>query len=281
MKANPSQHHSFCTLGIDLASSAEKTAFVHLKWTPLSSSNHWSKYQGEMVHLHLHATDQDILSYTARSSYLVGLDAPLGWPKCFIDYISTPLSLLSQPLSAPLAQALSPSLKAYQPWTADFRDQMRYRQTDLYTRSILGRWPLSVSTDYLSLVGLRARGLLRAWHIQEITGQDGVYEVYPAVALKRWNLKHRSYKGKEKSKLREEILAQLLDQPHPLSLTPSQKSQLIESDHGFDAFLCSLITFYAYLGYCDIPLTTQEKEASLQEGWIYIPFNFKRLNSNE
>lgn len=248
------------TLGIDLASAADKTAFALVEWTPkIAFPTHPSDYHGQLTQLNLQGSDSDLLQFRPHSRCLIGLDAPLGWPTPFIEYISTPLSELSRH-----------SDKA--PWTPSIRDQMRYRQTDRYTRSVLGRWPLSVSTDYLSLVGLRARGLLRAWEISNITGQEYLFEVYPAVALKRWGLTHRGYKGKgiEKEQLRRSMLT-TLSASFELTLSSYFQDQLIQSDHGFDALICCLITWYAHFSLCDLPSTEKEIEASQHEGWIYIP----------
>ena len=144
------------TLGIDLASAADKTAFAQIEWIPkVSFPAHLSDYQGQVTQLALQGSDSDLLQFSPHPHCLIGLDAPLGWPTSFVSYISTSLSDLVK------------NAEKSQIWTPDYRDQMRYRQTDRYTRSVLGRWPLSVSTDYLSLVGLRARGLLRAWKVSK------------------------------------------------------------------------------------------------------------------
>ena len=138
------------TLGIDLASAPDKTAFALIEWTlSESTSTHPLDYKGQLIQLCLQGSDHDLLHFHPDEHFLIGLDAPLGWPASFVQYISTPLDQLKS--------SESPA----QVWNPTFRDQFRYRRTDYYTRSVLGRWPLSVSTDYLSLVGLRARGLLR------------------------------------------------------------------------------------------------------------------------
>ena len=249
------------TLGIDLASASDKTAFALVEWTrPTSNSRHPRDYKGQLVQLCLQGSDHDLLQFHPSEQCLIGLDAPLGWPASFVQYISTPL------------KDLKSFARPAQVWGPEFRDQFRYRQTDYYTRSVLGRWPLSVSTDYLSLVGLRARGLLRLWDISNITGEDFVYEVYPAVALKRWGLVHRGYKGstENKVKIRQEMLIQL---SHLFSIhIPTHfKIQLVQSDHGFDAFICALITLYASLDLCDLPSDDSIQQLSQHEGWIYIP----------
>src|SRR5207253_2579261 len=59
-------------------------------------------------------------------------------------------------------------------------------------------------------------------------GHGRFVEVYPAAALKRWGLPHRSYKRRDQRVVREEILAALARDWLDLA---AARAQLLDSDH--------------------------------------------------
>ena len=65
------------TLGVDLASAAEKTAWCLLEWREGGA---------EVVDLQLGADDAALVE-AARSADHVGVDAPCGWPRAFVQML--------------------------------------------------------------------------------------------------------------------------------------------------------------------------------------------------
>ena len=84
----------------------------------------------------------------------------------------------------------------------DWRRRLALRETDLVTRDLTRLVPLSLATDRIGLAAMRCAGLLAhltaAGRPVDRAGTGVVVEVYPAAALKHWDLTYRGYKGAAK-----------------------------------------------------------------------------------
>ncbi len=226
------------TLGVDLASQAEKTTTCVIAW----ADDH-----AVVTHLGLNASDVQILQL-AHECDVVGIDAPFGWPKPFVELVTQ---------SYPAAD-----------WSPMRRDELCFRTTDHRVTEILGRWPLSVSGDKLGMVAMRCSGLLQKLSVDDRSGVGPVFEVYPSVALASWGLQSRGYKGKSLASL-----APLVDEFLALARLglSVQDRRLCESvDHVFDALVSSIIARVAALGHTIAPSSTEARIA-FTEGWIAVP----------
>src|SRR5215207_8995480 len=117
------------TLGIDLASQPLKTATCEIEWSD-GCATPFPPVVGR--------TDQDILTQAGRCD-AIGIDAPFGWPQPFIEFLVRRHSHGHSSIS----------------WSATHRDALCFRMTDVRVRKALGRWPLSVSSDRISVTAMR------------------------------------------------------------------------------------------------------------------------------
>jgi hypothetical protein len=103
-------------------------------------------------------------------------------------------------------------------WPAPDKQSFRLRRTDLHVHDrVLAAtgeklWPLSPSTDRISLTAWRLAGLREAAFTRsrlrfDRAGGDQVVEAYPAAALLLWGLPRAGYKSDPEA--REELLAAL------------------------------------------------------------------------
>lgn len=162
------------TVGVDLAAQRGNTAAVVVQW-----DERGGRCTGDDVYEGL--SDEDIVTLLhgyARAR--VGIDAPFGWPAIFV--------------------------RTVEQWHEDGvwpeeidLHQLRFRYTDRFVRDRVGWYPLSVSTDLISITAFRCARLLRqlAGDLEVSRVGGGVVEVYPAAALAVWGLPHRNYKGQK------------------------------------------------------------------------------------
>lgn len=227
------------TLGIDLAARPRTTATCLLDWS-------------EGVPVVTESTldvDDDQIAELATRADLVGIDCPFGWPEAFVETVS------AHHRHDPLPRG--PDSEA-----------LRLRRTDLEVRDVIGRAPLSVSTDLIGVVALRCARLLETIYGSGLdrSGAAGVAETYPGGALTCWGIDHRGYKraGPEAAARRVEIAAALrrglgVDVGIP-----------VRTDHHLDAFICALLARAVGLG-----LTTaapkELRATARREGWIHLP----------
>src|SRR5262245_13522336 len=118
------------TLGIDLAAQPKNTAACLITW----NSNH-----AKIDALRVGLTDNDLVQL-GESANKIGLDAPLGWPTKFVKVISAYHQ-------GGICEECS-------------NQELRFRATDHHVKTVTQRWPLSVSTDLIGVVSLRAIRLL-------------------------------------------------------------------------------------------------------------------------
>ena len=236
------------TAGVDLASQAAKTAACVIDW---------SDQRATVVELTVGVDDDSISELIGRVSKL-GIDVPLGWPIAFADAMSD----YSSDRMWPIAYRHSDNAS------------YRYRRTDLWVWKNLGTSPpLSVSADRIALPAMRAAALLsRLPHPTARDGSGVVVEVYPAAALRRWDLRSRQYKRKENSDARRELVARLLAETTWLSVDSSGVDLCIASDDALDALVAALVARAAATGLVE-PIPREDLTSALREGWIAVPID--------
>ncbi len=173
---------AFHSLGVDLASQPKDTAVCLLEWGDHSAciQELGRKY------------DDARLVQLASVVQAVGIDAPFGWPRAFVDAVVG---------AGTFAWPHPPG------WPDTLRDRLRYRRTDLHLKSLPEKLqPLSVSSELLGVTAMRCAGLLQGLGVQDRSGQAGIFEVYPEASLRRWGLKTKGYKNKENAHLRAQLL---------------------------------------------------------------------------
>lgn len=238
------------TLGIDLASQPGQTAACLIAW---------ETERAVVERIEAGLDDAALEALVARAD-LTGIDAPFGWPESFVAWLVRSHSgeVSTDEDSAPA-------------WGADHLRRLRYRATDHVVRERMGRWPLSVATDLISIVAMRCTGLLQRLGVRDKLGGDGVVEVYPALALRQWDIPAAGYKGSGKDAARARVLHDgLLARCPWLVLTEDQLARCIRTDHALDALLSSLVARCFAVGAVE-PIDARHLEAAQREGWIVIP----------
>ena len=147
------------------------------------------------------------------------------------------------------------------------------RVTDEHVRRFTGLVPLSVSADRIGHAALRwaaiAATLAAEGRDDSRDGAGLLVEVYPAAALRVWNLPFRGYKGTTNRAARDVLVDGLLERAPWLDL---HDEQLLcrESDDALDAVLCALIARAVACGAAAGP-PDQHRERAADEGWIHVP----------
>ncbi len=241
------------TLGIDLAAQPKTTAACMLEWRP-----------GEvgLTLLERGLDDERLLDLTADADK-AGIDAPFGWPDRFVEAVA--------------------AHREHRDWPGrgadqdSFRFHLAFRRTDrkLIERGV--RRPLSVSTDLIGVVAMRAATLLDALAARgepvDRAGSGRVVEVYPAPALSGWGVNATGYKSRAGAGRLPALLDALEDELGGLQLDSEQRT-LAASDHNcFDAIVASLVARAAALGLTFPPDPGEEADVAVREGWIHLPSN--------
>jgi predicted nuclease with RNAse H fold len=228
------------TLGVDLASAAERTACCLLE----------SDASGSRIVALTQPSDDTTILGLAQDAAAIAIDAPLGWPVAFIEAVS--------------AHATGSA------WPSESMLDLRFRATDLHVQRVTGAWPLSVSSDLIGVVAFRAARLLGQLRPLDPArdGSSGVVEVYPAAALRRWGLPSRSYKLPASIAARGAILEGLSSRTR-LDVGPFVSEVVATSDR-LDALIASLIAFEFLSGRVD-PIPEDHTDAARVEGWIHLP----------
>lgn len=228
------------TIGVDFAASPRNTAACHVRWA-----------DGAALVERVDAAVDDgafhsLLESLAEGDRL-GIDCPLGWPVAFVA-----------------------ALRAHQehePWpgrgTTGHRADLLWRATDRAVRDLVGRWPLSVSTDRIGVTALRAAHLLDAWETERLpidrSGVSGpVLEVYPAAARRVWGLGAARSVSDLESRL-------------PIRFAATTDRDACDAvEHSFDALIAALVARAAALGRTSPPPEALLALAAV-EGWIHVP----------
>lgn len=232
------------TLGVDMASQAENTAACVIEWRDGRAT---------VADLHLTVNDELIVQLVHETE-TAGFDCPLGWPEPFHAFLEA-------------FRCFQPAAGA--PWDNGRRDALRFRKTDLYLRQVLGRWPLSVSTDRIGVPALRMAGLLTRLDVRDRSGDGRVYEVYPAAALHRWQLPNKGYKKKD-GRVLKEVYAALRKRAGWLEVPRPFNTLLARRHDAFDALLCALCARAAAQGQTDAPPAEYANTVRV-EGWAAVP----------
>ncbi|MDC0674157.1 DUF429 domain-containing protein [Nannocystis radixulma] len=231
------------SLGVDLASQPKKTGVAQISWSP---------GKAVVTEVRCGAADDDLVAL-ARDAGAIGIDAPFGWPRRFLEFVS-----------AHHGSTLPPT-----PWSDPHRDALRFRLTDHKVRAHTGRWPLSVSSDLIGVPAMRCATLLVRLGVRDRAGDGRVFEVYPAAALASWGLPVASYKD-DRRPARVALLAALTHAAPWLELPPPLQARCEASDDCLDALLAALIARAAALGLTALP-RDEELAQAREEGWIALP----------
>lgn len=204
--------------------------------------------------------DDDNLDMLIAGADVVGIDAPFGWPRAFVEAVAGWRGTV---------------------WSPEERKRMQFRETDLFVQRETGIWPLSVSTDRIALPAMRANALLQRHGVKDRSGGPSAqqpkpqfFEVYPAASLKSWGLTCRGYKLTDPQchRIRRTILRALRKQMPWLEVG----DEYIESSDALDALIASLTARAAAQGLTIKPGRGQIA-AARREGWIHFSKELPRL----
>lgn len=237
---------TFTVAGVDLSAEPPRTAVAILE-----SGNQW-----RVINLVLGATNADIVEISGGASK-IGIDCPLGWPVDFVEFVATH--------SAAASLVRSPEMDLA------WRQRLTFRETDRDVLARTGQRPLSVAANLLGLVALRCAVLLddlaaRGRDIRR-DGLGGVVEVYPAAALRIWNLPTRSYKT---DKAARSLLVEELKFAAPFLDLGDHETLCRDSADAFDAVIASLVAMASALESC-APIPAEYADVAKREGWIAVP----------
>lgn len=238
------------TLGIDLSSDPKKTAAAVIEWTDEGARVAELLTQG--------VTDAQVLRLFGECD-ATGIDAPFGWPRPFVDFLSGHVVFDSEavlPYDGP-----------------EGRSRLANRETDRFVRQF--KMPLSVSADKIAYLAMRCAVLqfriAERFGSQPRDGSGRLYEVYPAASLSSWGMLRQSYKGRvpESSAVLEKMVEALAQAVPWLSLT-EHFEVLFRSHDLFDAVIASITARAAAVGATYRP-TEDLVGLALVEGWIHVP----------
>lgn len=233
------------TLGIDLAANPRDTAGCAIEWLDGRAT---------VLAVSTGLEDEDILR-RARESDIVGIDAPFGWPRYFVEAVT--------------------AHHAGRPWPVDEwnkvnRRRLRLRVTDERVHAVTRITPLSVSSDTIAIPATRCAWIIHRRSVKDRSGDGRTQEVYPAAALCRWGLPHRGYKNWENPKALGALFALLRERTPWLAIAPGDEQLCATCDHAFDALVASLVARAAHLGMTLKPTADELADARV-EGWIALP----------
>jgi predicted nuclease with RNAse H fold len=235
------------TAGVDLSSQPAHTAACEIEW---------SDSRARITELTVGVDDDEIVRLVGRVDRL-GIDVPLGWPIAFADAVARH----SRDGSWPPDYEHSDS-SAY-----------RLRRTDIWVWNTLGMsQPLSVAADRIALPAMRAAALLsRLSRLSALDGTGAIVEVYPAAALRRWDLPSRGYKRKENAGARSELVKRfVLETAEWLTMSDDGVGLCVESDDAFDALVAGLVARAVALDLVEA-IPPEDRDSALREGWIAVP----------
>jgi predicted nuclease with RNAse H fold len=237
------------TAGVDLSVSEKGTGAARIDW---------EEDRARVGEPSLGLADAELLELLAAAEW-TAIDAPFGWPE-------------------PMVAAVH-AYSSEGRWPAPDKRSFRLRCTDIHVHDrVLAQtgehlWPLSPSTDRISLTAWRLAGLREVAFARsgirfDRAGADRVLEAYPAAALLLWGLPREGYKSD--SEARERLLAALEAAAPWLAWEPGARELCVESDDALDAVLCALIARAAALSLSEPPPPEALGLARI-EGWIHLP----------
>ncbi|HYA00515.1 MAG TPA: DUF429 domain-containing protein [Candidatus Binatia bacterium] len=231
------------TVGVDVSSQPAGTAACRVRWP--SGRAVIDSVEAEL-------DDSRLAAVLTRPAAKLGLDVPLGWPDGFVGAVSRHHS--GQPFGE---VALAHLVR---------------RETDIWVWEQTKQLPLSVTTDRIAYPAMRiARllGQLRGGAVER-SGTGRFVEVYPAVALRAWDLRHRSYKREAGRSLLAALLEELRRRCPWLQADEATWAEVGRTDHAFDALISALVARAHQRGLCH-PIPAGSREAAAREGWIAVP----------
>jgi predicted nuclease with RNAse H fold len=244
------------TAGIDLASQDALTAACVIEWP--------GRMPGRVIALERKVSDRRIIEIAADVRK-IGFDVPLGWPRRFARGVARHSDTGKWDPRYDHARDLS----AFR-----LRDTDRYFAETAREDGHVGVIPLSVSTDRIGVVAMRAAALLaNVDNRGRLDGSGKVIEVYPAGSLLRWGLPYRQYKGAgEANRARRSALVDAFFQAAKPSLRATRAviTQCKASDDAFDALVAACVARAAMLKEVR-PIPQKHRKAARREGWIAIP----------
>ena len=240
------------TAGVDLSASEKGTAAATIEWEAGSED------RARVAVPSLGLADAELIDLLAAAEW-TAIDAPFGWPEPMVSAVHT--------------------YSAEGRWPAPDKQRFRLRRSDLHVHDrVLDQtghklWPLSPSTDRISLAvwrlaGLREMAYERSGIRFDRAGGDRVLEAYPAAALLLWDMPREGYKSDADA--RENLLATLESAAPWLEWEEDARESCFESDDALDAVLCALIARAAALGLTEEP-APEHCELARVEGWIHLP----------
>jgi predicted nuclease with RNAse H fold len=227
------------TLGVDLAAQPKGTAVCFIDWATSSAT---------VESLEVGVTDSRLLELLPRAEK-VGIDVPLGWPDLFVNAVC--------------------AHRDFQPWPTASIPELRYRSTDHFVCQKTKRMPLSVSTELIGVVALRAAALLSritSYEQLDRTGRGRLVEVYPAAALIQWGF---SLSQRRNTALLASSLTRKLGSH--LKMTRKAASLCKANRDALDSMVAALIARASACGLCD-PVPAEHSAAARTEGWIALPY---------
>jgi len=226
------------TIGIDLASQPRNTAACSLCW-------HANEATVKLIDLNI--TDEKLLAL-ASTGDKVGIDVPFGWPEEFVNAVS--------------------AHQGQREWPQAQSCNLRLRQTDAFVWKAIGKQPLSVSTDKISIPALRMAALMvrlaRSGTPIDRTGAGRFVEVYPAAALRRWGIAN----AKKDSPA---LLPAIMARAPWLRMTEKSRALCAVSRDACDALVAALAARAAAVGVCE-SIPEEHRRIAGVEGWIALPF---------
>lgn len=242
------------TLGIDLAAQPKTTGAALIEWRADGTA--------QIVELEVGADDARLLELIGRADK-AGIDAPLGWPDAFVAAITSHHERAGWPGRGEDQDA--------------YRFQLSFRLTDRRLIESGLRRPLSVSTDLIGVVAMRAANLLDELAARgepvDRAGSGKVFEAYPAPAMAGWRINAAGYKSRGGATRLPALLDAIEEGIGGLGLSPAQR-RMASSDHNaLDAIVASLVARAAALGLTQGPEPGEATERAIREGWIHMPTN--------
>ena len=234
------------TVGVDLAAEPAKTAVAVIDW---------AAGEATVTSLTIGASDEQILRM-ATGAERIGVDAPFGWPDAFVKFVAA-----HHDHHAPATRLA----------TRDDRRPMTKRHTDVVVQATTGAVPLSVSADRIAHVALRCAGLLAEFRatgvdVDRVGGK--VCEVYPAAALRMWQMASKGYKGN--GAVGFDALVYAIESAVPWLVLGEFRPLFASNDDAFDAVVSALIARAVALGRTAMP-TVDDGPVAAREGWIHVP----------
>lgn len=234
--------------GVDVAAEPGKTAAATL----IENSR-----GVRIVDVRANVADDGIVAVVAEA-VKTGVDVPLGWPAAFVEFVT-----------AHAREQQQAPVNTDRAW----RRRLALRATDRFVHESIGSYPLSVAADLIAYPAFRWGGIearLRDAGVDVARDGSGkICEVYPAGALRVWELPNRGYKSARNAAVRESLVEGLSTRM-PWLDWGRFKQHCVQSDDALDAVIAALVARQVHHGEAVAPPAALARLAR-QEGWIWLP----------